>query len=301
MLLTSIFAWALLVLGAYPNKLAGQLVGSWWMGAWYQFAPSFTDMVWQSLYGAFAGAEPTYNSNLWTMQPEFIGSVYVFITCALSRNRCVRTAILLLWAGVNITNYFPLFAAGALLYEYESDIRSLFNRVQPKLLQTVFILSLLCIAAYLGGIQDPQPGSVHCYSAMHYYGWLPQFPSENAMHWHQFGALALLLALLLSPVLQSLFGGVVGRYLGRISFVMYLFQVPVISSFTAGVVILTAGHSRFLVAAIASASTIAVIFLLSSATYWLIDSNAVVLSRFAGRKLDAVFPPNGSARASARD
>src|SRR6185369_5603240 len=161
MLLTSIFAWALLALGLYPNKAAGDLLDSWWMRAWYQFPPSFADMVWQSLYGAFAGADPTYNSNLWTMLPEFVGSVFVFLIYALARNRCVRTALLLIWAGVNLHNYFPLFAAGALLYEYEADIRSAFGRLGSQMLRALLIVALVVIAAYLGGIQDPQPGPLH--------------------------------------------------------------------------------------------------------------------------------------------
>ena len=41
-LLTSTIAWALLWIGAYQNKAAGEIVGSWWMGAWYNFEPSFT-------------------------------------------------------------------------------------------------------------------------------------------------------------------------------------------------------------------------------------------------------------------
>jgi peptidoglycan/LPS O-acetylase OafA/YrhL len=292
-LLTSTVAWALLAIGAYHNKAAAEIVGSWWMGAWYQFEPSFTEMVWQSLYGCFVGVQPIYNSNLWTMEPELVGSFYVFLISAVSRNRAIRACLLVVWAGFNLTAYFPLFAAGALLFEFEGDIRMLYVRVFGNtVMKGLVIVALACAGLYLGSMQDPQPGQV-----LRWYGWLPQFASDNAMRWHQIAALAAMIAVLLSPVLQSIFGSALGRYLGRISFVMYLFQIPVICSYTAWVVVAMSGQPRALVAVTAGASTIVVIFLISTATYRLIDKNAVRLSRLVGRQLDLLFPPRNTAPA----
>jgi peptidoglycan/LPS O-acetylase OafA/YrhL len=292
-LLTSTVAWALLAIGAYRNKAAADIVGSWWMGAWYQFEPSFTEMVWQSLYGCFVGVQPIYNSNLWTMEPELVGSFYVFLISAVSRNRAIRACLLVAWAGFNLTAYFPLFAAGALLFEFEADIRLLYVRVFGNTaMKGLVLFVLVCAGFYLGGMQDPQPGQV-----LRWYGWLPQFASDNAMRWHQIAALAAMIAVLLSPVLQSIFGSALGRFLGRISFVMYLFQIPVICSYTAWVVVAMSGQPRALVAVTAGASTIVVIFLISTATYRLIDKNAVRLSRLVGRQLDLLFPPRNTAPA----
>jgi len=291
-LLTSSVAWVLLAVGAYNNKAAGEIVGSWWMGEWYQFAPSFTDMAWQSLYGCFIGQQPIYNSNLWTMQPELVGSFYVFLINAVSGNRLLRAALLLAWAGFNLTGYFPLFAAGALLFEFESEIRDYYARSFGRIsaLNHLVILAFVCIALYLGATPDLKPGLT-----TRLYGWLPQFfATDNAMHWHQIAALAAMIAVMLSPILQAIFGSSVGRYLGRISFVMYLFQVPVICSYTAWVVIMMAGQPQWLVGTTAGATTVVVVFLISTVTYHLIDENGVRLSRVAGRQFDQLFPARAS-------
>jgi peptidoglycan/LPS O-acetylase OafA/YrhL len=287
-LLTSSVAWALLAMGAYNNKAASEIVGSWWMGVWYQFDPSFTDMVWQSLYGCFVGVQPIYNSNLWTMQPELVGSFYVFLIKAICGNRILRACFLLIWAGLNLTGYFPLFAAGALLFEFEADLRSFYDRILCNLAsKSLAIIALTCVAFYLGGMPELKPGPV-----LRWYGWLPQFASDNAMRWHQIAALASMLAVLLSPMLQSIFGSALGRYLGRISFVMYLFQIPVICSYTAWVVVTMsgAGQPLWLVVATAGVSTLAVIFLVSTVSHRLIDENGVRLSRLVGRQFDLLFP-----------
>jgi peptidoglycan/LPS O-acetylase OafA/YrhL len=287
-LLTSSVAWALLAMGAYHNKAASEIVGSWWMAAWYQFEPSFTDMVWQSLYGCFVGVQPIYNSNLWTMQPELVGSFYVFLINAISSNRILRAGLLLIWAGLNLTGYFPLFAAGALLFEFEADLRSLYERILRNSASKGFaIFALTCVGFYLGGMPELKPGP-----ALRWYGWLPQFASDNAMRWHQIAALASMVAVLLSPMLQSIFGSALGRYLGRISFVMYLLQVPVICSYTAWVVVTMsgAGQPLWLVVTTAGASTVAVIFLVSTVSHRLIDENGVRLSRLVGRQFDSLFP-----------
>jgi peptidoglycan/LPS O-acetylase OafA/YrhL len=287
-LLTSSVAWALLALGAYQNKAAGEIVGSWWMGAWYQFEPSFTDMVRQALYGCFVGLQPIYNSNLWTMQPEFFGSFYVFLINAVSGNRILRSALLLMWAGFNLTSYFPLFAAGAFLFEFKSELRSFYAKAfQSSALKALAIFALVCLGSYLGGMPDIKPGP-----GLRWYGWLPQFASDNAMRWHQIAALASMVAVLLSPTLQSIFGSALGRYLGRISFVMYLFQVPIICSYTAWVVVefSASGQPGWLVVTMAFVSTVAVIFLISTVTHRLIDENGVRLSRLVGQRFDSLFP-----------
>ena len=291
-LLTSSVAWALFAIGAYHNKAAGAIVGSWWMAEWYQFEPSFTDMVWQSLYGCFIGVQPIYNSSLWTMQPELVGSFIVFLINALSGNRILRAGFLLIWAGSNLTEYYPLFAVGALLFEFENELRLLYAKIFfNAALKALVIFALVCVGLYLGGMPELHPGP-----GLRWYGWLPQFASDNAMRWHQIAALVSMVAVLFSPMLQNVFGSALGRYLGRISFMMYLFQVPVICSYTAWVVVTMsgAGQPLWLVATTAGVSTVAVIFLISTISHNLIDQNGVQFSRLVGHQFELIVPGAGS-------
>jgi peptidoglycan/LPS O-acetylase OafA/YrhL len=116
------------------------------------------------------------------------------------------------------------------------------------------------------------------------------------MRWHQFAALAAMLAVLLSPLLQLLFSSSAGRYLGRISFVMYLLQLPVICSFTAWVIVRMEGYGRLQVAAVAGVSTVVLLCLISNLTVRLIDESAVRLSRLAGGWFDGLFPDKPAAQ-----
>jgi peptidoglycan/LPS O-acetylase OafA/YrhL len=283
--LTSIFAWALLAAGAYHNKEAGAVVGSSWLSGWYQFPPSFLDMIWRSLVTTFFVGDATiYNPNLWTMQPEFVGSFLVFLINAFSANRYVRTALLLLWAvlaDLRIDSYLPLFAAGALLFEFEAEMTHL-----AKSCSALAFAALASFGLYLGVMQVAQHGQF-----VWWYSWLPQLsddPNNNVMHWHGLGAILLTATTLLAPFLQAALGSAVGRYLGRISFVLYLIQIPVICSFTSWVVIAMGEEPKLLVIAVAGVSTALLIFLISTATYRLIDGNSIRISRMLGQRLDSI-------------
>jgi peptidoglycan/LPS O-acetylase OafA/YrhL len=284
-LLTSIFAWALLAAGAYHNKEAGEIVGSWWFSAWYQFPPSFLDMIWRSLVTTFfVGGAAIYNTNLWTMQPEFVGSFLVFLISAFSHNRYVRTALLLLWAvlaDLRIDCYLLLFAAGALLFEFEAELTQL-----AKNCPAIAFAVLASFGVYLGVMQVAEHGLL-----LWWYGWLPRFsddPNNNVMHWHGLGAILLAATTLLAPFLQAALGSAVGRYLGRISFVLYLIQVPVICSFASWVVIAMGEEPRLLVVAVAGVSTAVVIFVISTAIHRLVDGNSILISRMVGQWLDSI-------------
>jgi peptidoglycan/LPS O-acetylase OafA/YrhL len=292
-LLTSVLAWALLATGSYHNKEAAEIANSRWFASWYQFPPSFSDMVWRSLYTAFfSRGDAIYNPNLWTMRPEFTGSLYVFAINALAGNRYMRSAILLIWAGFHPGDYYPLFAAGALLFEYEGDLarfaKNTFGAIGG---QTIAPYTLAVMGLYFSGAPSNPVDQVS-----RWYGWLPRFAvdgPENGMHWHSIAAILLTSAILLAPFLQAIFGSVFGRYLGRISFVLYLIQVPLICSFTSWIVIAMRDQPRLLIVAVACGATILVCLLLSTALYRLIDVTSVRLSRVMGQRLDAVMPPVG--------
>jgi peptidoglycan/LPS O-acetylase OafA/YrhL len=284
-LLTSIFAWTLLAAGAYHNKEAGAIVGSWWFSAWYQFRPSFLDMIWRSLVTTFfVGGAAIYNPNLWTMQPEFVGSFVVFLINALSGNRYVRTALLLLMAvlaDIRIDSYLPLFAAGALLFEFEVELTQL-----AKNYSALAFAALASFGLYLGVMQVAEHGLL-----LEWYGWLPRIsddPNNNVMHWHGIGAILLTATTLLAPFLQAALGSAIGRYLGRISFILYLIQVPVICSLTSWVVIAMGEEPRLLVVAVAGVSTALVIFIISAALYHLVDGNSIRVSRMVGQWFDSI-------------
>lgn len=264
MLLTSLFAWALLALHLYRNQEAAAITGSWWLASWYKIDPSLRAMVVEMVYGVFVSGQSDYNCNLWTMRPELIGSLLVFGINAAGRTPRIRAACYILISIAYWGDYVLLFPAGALLHDYGAELARLLKSAVLK--ATIFLVSLFLVSA-------PQI-------------WLHRvgLPAIDGLYWHMLGATLLVGTVLHWPLLQIVLGSSLGRLLGRISFVLYLIHVPIICSLTSWIV-LTAPAG--LAVPTAAAATIVVTFMLSIATYRFIDTLPTRWSRSAGRAVDA--------------
>jgi peptidoglycan/LPS O-acetylase OafA/YrhL len=122
------------------------------------------------------------------------------------------------------------------------------------------------------------------------FSWLPHLSSvDNERYWHMIGATLLVGAVLHWPLLQSPFGGAFGRFLGRISFVLYLIHIPVICGFTSWMVISPLAISVESPARTAMIATIALVFVAAAATCKLVDEHPTRFSRRADYALDRAF------------
>jgi peptidoglycan/LPS O-acetylase OafA/YrhL len=271
MLVTSGFAWALLAAGLYRNLEAAAALDSWWLARWYGFEPSFRGMVVEAVYGVFVSGQSIYNCNLWTMRPELIGSLWIFVINATAPARGLRTVCYIALALFYAADYLPLFPAGALLYEFQPEIAGAVSKLRGHALPAVsFAVGLLLCTIITTEREFTGP----------VFAWLPA--DTNDTHWHMIGAPIVVAATLHWPLAQAALASRLGRFLGRISFVLYLVHVPIICSFTAWA-FLAFG------ATIAALSTVVLVFVASAATYRLIDEMPTRLSRQGGRALDALF------------
>lgn len=283
MLLTSAFAWVLLATGLYRNQQAAALLSSSfdssWLASWYKFDPSFRGMIGETLYSVFIDGRSDYNCNLWTMQPELIGSLYVFAINAAARSRPLRTICYLALGAFYSTEYIMLFAVGALLHDFHGEIALKIKR--SWIPASTFLLALvLC--------ESPTK-------------WLKFVPIDG-MYWQMAGATLLVLSVLHLAALQALLGNALGRLLGRISFVLYLIHVPIICGLTAWIVLFLPAS---IAAPIAGLTTVIVVFATSIAIYRWVDQLPTQWSRTAGYAVDTMLlrrhatkPHNGPAPAS---
>jgi peptidoglycan/LPS O-acetylase OafA/YrhL len=281
-LATSTFAWLLMFLGAYMNyEAAVQVTGSGWLSMWYRgFSPDFFDMVWESVYRAFASGHSIYNSNLWTMQIELAGSVYIFMLHGLIRYRPIRIALSCVLIWINNNNFYGLFFAGALLYDLDDALDYLvykLGRLRPLSDLAFFIVFLF--GAFCGSFPHLQPGM-----SATWHSWLSQ--STDPIAWHMVGAVLVMVALLRSHALQYVFQTPPGRYLGRISFVLYLIHIPIVCSVTAGLALLFAGLPYPAIVILCSVGTLALVIPLSGFLATYIDENSTELSRRTGKCID---------------
>jgi peptidoglycan/LPS O-acetylase OafA/YrhL len=273
-LITSSFAWLLLRLGLLRNAVAPDVVGGW-MAGWYGFAPSFSAMTSEALVGTFLTGSNAYNLNLWTMHPELMGSLYVMLFCAVARNRGERTLLNGILMVVYVNDYLPLFAVGALLHDYEAEL----SRIGPRFAMVLFIAGAYACSMPTVGAGIPLP----------WHALLQHILVDDVRYWHAIGAALIVLAVLRSASLQEVFASGIGRFLGRISFTLYLIHIPLLASFTAALMLSMHEMGRLATLLVAGPTTVA----LALAASWLMsdatDGFGQRVSRAAGRSWMRLF------------
>jgi peptidoglycan/LPS O-acetylase OafA/YrhL len=161
----------------------------------------------------------TFNYALWTISYEFYGSLLVFAFLALTfhtRNRAIPLLALLVYFISFSMYYYAAFLMGiALHFSKHWELR---NPVWNFLCSGLLLLLALVFGAH------PATGN-----------WLPTFtpqphggPTEL---YHMVGSVLLLISILMSPRMQRILSGKLPRFLGYISFCLYLLHPIVIGTF----------------------------------------------------------------------
>jgi peptidoglycan/LPS O-acetylase OafA/YrhL len=183
-----------------------------WLGSFYTFDPSVSSLSKFSLYWVFFKYDlaRSYNSNLWTMPIEFQGSMLVFSIVAVfvtPARRNFFTLPIAAAAGIFLLSAPSLacFIFGYVLAEcYHSPLES------NKLVQS----AALAILPIVIGVKT-------------------LFPYERTID--TFDALlaaGMVFAVVFAPFYQRLFSSATSRFLGKISFPLYLVQIPLICSYS---------------------------------------------------------------------
>jgi putative glycosyltransferase (TIGR04372 family) len=227
MVFSTVLAFVLLKAGMFYNKDAAVISHSSWFAMWYQKPPNLSDAVLEGLWGAFTTGRSAYNSNLWTMRLELVGSVALFLLYALISRRLVRVPILitLTWF---LPDYYKLFAIGSLLFDLTGQRDENHSDYDFSVSTELGSLAIFACGIFAGGF--PASGTQAGISS-HWHRWLVD--SGNAQAWHNLGASLIMFAVLRSTFLTAVLRSRPCQFLGKISFPLYLIQIPVLCSFTA--------------------------------------------------------------------
>jgi peptidoglycan/LPS O-acetylase OafA/YrhL len=292
-LITVLLSYLAFRLNLYSHRTAGLTSRSAWL---YHFAnasqepvPSFVDALKQGSYRTFFRGDEYYDSSLWTMRYEFIGSLVAFGLALLVQPiertglrvyLIVVVALLCHWIDP-LYVAFPLgVALAALLPSRRIDVRPLATA------------GLVFGYVYLAGYAGLAAG------AFRPFVWLAP-ANIPPPYVNMTGAVLLLIAAETSQGLRSFLSRPWGTFLGRVSFPLYLVHVPVLCS--AGCAAFLALVNRFgapLPQVAAVAVTVAVSFALAypltrASEWWVLQLNRVV-ARIAPR---AAAPRASEARA----
>ncbi|MCD8363227.1 MAG: acyltransferase [Lachnospiraceae bacterium] len=209
--------------GLYQNEAAAVLAGSEeWFAGFNAFAPSFPGMLWESLIGCFLFGSNDYLGVLWTMRVLFLGAFLDYALAGLIGKRRWRWAAYAIIALLLLRTDFLSIFLGYVLCDFMHTDAGLKD--------------VLCGSGLLNGILLAAGFYFMSYPSAGYgyegtiWGILP-FVFVN--YYHILGVLLFVFAVLNLKPVQRFFSLGIFRFLGRISYSLYLIHFPVIATFGA--------------------------------------------------------------------
>ena len=199
---------------------------------YYKEAPSFFDIIRLGFVGVILKGEYVYNPAFWTMQIEFFGSIMVFFLL-VTVGPMIRPVRFLLYAClcyVFFGTYFWAFIAGVAIADFMNCDECL-RYVKTKSENIVWIF--LLIAIYLLGF-TLKGYATNMYGYLFSFGYVSEFEGQV----HIFGAVILILCILLSDKISCVFRTSPAQFFGGISFSMYLIHYAIMASVSSYVFLL---------------------------------------------------------------
>jgi len=270
-----LFAFLLLKFGLMYNTKLAVLLGSPylndWLDSFYNFDASFIKAIKSAFYETFFNFQlsSTYNAVLWTIQNEFLGSLFIFSIFGIIRHNKRRYILYLIIILVILKLHLLwllAFVVGHILcdYEFSSSQDKVFNFIRTfelrihRFKMPVFILSLLFIIF-------GRDIMIHL-----------KIPTE---YQNLVLGIFIVYICLKNKYYQTIFSTKTPLWLGSISFSMYLIHLPIICSLTSYLVLT---HCSLQGKILASISTLVVVFFLSHFFTKYIDNKGVFYAKKIG-------------------
>lgn len=238
-----------------------------WLDTHYNFLPTFPSMLKQGLWDYFFSTPPgatSYNSSLWTIQTEFIGSLLVFATVALSVNTRYFAWVCAFMGAVFAQTYYVAFFIGMIL-------AFIYARFSSKIIfHRLFSPVLLLVGIYLG--------TSRIGPAWPFMEFLSAYGLGNFVV--SIGSGLIILAVLQTKMLKTVFASSPLKWLGKVSYSVYLLHIPIIFSLNFYLFsILKMANVTYAAAALgAMAFSTIVILLTANYIFIKIDTSAIVLA-----------------------
>lgn len=222
--------------GLYFNHDLGYVTGSAWLNSQtiIGFHPGLLSWLYNALWVVFfVDGHTSFNALLWTMRFEWYGSLLVFLICSLCQDWRKRLwgVMVLAFLLANLATYawLHLFCVGMILH----DLTQIQRQHRKRALLAGPAANLLGLGLCAIGLYLPRlvmvliEGEGQGFAALL---WLRRvLPGWQGDRW-MLAAVLVVAGVLLSSSLRRWLGSAGCRFLGRISFPLYLFHLPLILS-----------------------------------------------------------------------
>lgn len=137
-----LIAYVFLKLGLYRNIEVAQITGSsGWLGRFWNFPADLGQALYEGLYGVFVGRD-SYNTSLWTMQVELIGSYMLFMILVLFGKLKYRWTFYLAFGLILFQTAYPSFILGIAICDIYFTQPELFHRLREAVVIPLFLVAL---------------------------------------------------------------------------------------------------------------------------------------------------------------
>jgi peptidoglycan/LPS O-acetylase OafA/YrhL len=272
MLVSLLIAWGVEAADGFYYEALKPLSGSP-MDDIFVDPPSLFSVLREGTFGTFFEGDSRLNPPVWTIAAEFKGSFLVFALMIIFRRSRYRWIGYALSAAFLYDRYFLAFPIGMALAALQSP-----NPPRYRVASILFIIAVVLGSYPLYGAEDG------------IWYWLPTPGTANPLIFYQIiGAACLLEAVVLSPV-QGILGRPFFRFLGRISYSIYLIHFTILSSLTCFLVFSMNPIVGYL-SSVAIAFAITLPILLSAAYFFtrVIDEPATMLADWYARLVVSLF------------
>lgn len=240
-----------------------------WLGAFYNFSPNILIAIKSAIWNTFFNYIPdgTYNSTLWTMEKELFGSLFCYMlyaTFKIHRFRYIVYFVLLFISFFLAYFWLSCFIIGFILcdYDHSNCVAPYYKKWEIKVLPFInnkyIVIIFLLVLFFIGGF-----GNIYNLSYI-----LVSF--------------LIVYLVLRVKLLSNFFSLPFLKWLGKISFSLYLIHTLIICSFSSWLY-LRLEYNHFINFIIVSIITLIVSLLFSSIYSKYIDSYSITTSNKIGK------------------
>ena len=272
-------AYFLMKFGWFTNVETSIATQSTWLNSQFNFDPSFFEALKQSFYSNFfatpAATEVSFNSSLWTIQTELVGSFFVFALLGLFGRLKQRWIVYAFWVLLFSNSFIFPFVLGVVLCDAYVQYHDKFLK------QGKWTYPLLIAGLYLGAWT---PGSENYW----FYKWMSVIVDNGfAEQMQTVGAFFVILAALVSGGFSELFAKKYFRFFGHISYSVYLLHLAILCSLGCEVYLVAIKQdlSPSNAIVLASGATIIAVMLLAAVYRKYVDKPSIAFSKWVQKRL----------------